>query len=107
MGSIILLDYRDLFLYQKKMYAEHFWDILNVSYTNGTDEFKTPMSFWMKQIEKIQEDYDIIPNNIDISNKYSRSIFDILHKRLNKFKKGIKIGKVYTYDIINETVIEP
>tara|TARA_R110002126_G_scaffold20029_1_gene74626 strand:- start:510 stop:836 length:327 start_codon:yes stop_codon:yes gene_type:complete len=103
--------YIDLMKGEKVMYAEKFWDILNVSYSSNSIQseiFKTPMSFWLKQLDKIQEDYIIIPININLEeSQWERSIFDILHKRLNKFLKGEKVEKVYTYTIINEIVIEP
>ena len=105
---------------ERVMYAEKFWDYLNVSYSSNNDNYKTPMSYWLKQLDKIQEDYNIIPNNINIDNsRWERSIFDILFKRLHKFARSpektnyfntihpIRTSKVYTYDIINEIVVEP
>ena len=101
--------YIDLMKGERVMYAGKFWEYLNLSYSNSNnDVFKTPMSFWIKQIYKIQEDYTIIPLNINLENiKWERSIFDILYKRLHKFLKGEKVEGVLTYNIINEIVVEP
>tara|TARA_R110002072_G_scaffold183632_1_gene339798 strand:- start:457 stop:795 length:339 start_codon:yes stop_codon:yes gene_type:complete len=90
----------------KARVASKVWIYMNLSYTNGSDIMKTPMSFWTAQIDKILDEYDLtLPNGIIQTPHMTRSIFDILYKDMGHFTRGDKIGKVYSYDIVNSPYV--
>jgi hypothetical protein len=95
-----MVRYLDIDFREKLEIADIFWEYISKTYSNGTSGFPVGMAFWQKQIEKVDEDYNIL-GHLTKEGKWSRSIFDILYKSRNIFfRSDEKMGKVYAYDLV-------